>query len=229
MNYTLTYRFYLDPNYFLLSGLPLVIRIVFMLIVNYYILRASKRQPEGVKKTEYLKWCAIINLIFTIVPLFIPELIIVTPTFSPQDFSFVSLFYLLTGLILSVPFLISYGVLIFLFARQNRETLESYLYIASICFLVGYSLTSITFGGNIIQIFLFLDIFPYVWVIPITILSLISGLMSLVGFVFFLTHGVNKRDFNFKMAGILYFIGYGISFIFSFLISSFFIFSQIVS
>ena len=226
MSYTFTYRIYLDPNYFLLSGLPLVIRIIFMLIVNYYILRASKRQPEGVKKSEYLKWCAIINLIFTLVPLFLPELVIITPTFSPQDLLFVSLFYILTGLILCVPFLISYGVLIFLFARQNRGNLGSYLYIAGICFLVGYSLYSISIGGNVIPFFLYLDIFPLVWVIPITILSLSASLVSLVGFVFFIIHGVNKRDFNFKMAGIFYFIGFGISFIFSFLISSFFIFNH---
>jgi len=226
MSYTLTYRFYLDPNYFLLSGLPLIIRIIFMFVVNYYILRASRNQPDGIRRTNYLKWCAIINFIFTLFPLILPELVIITPTLPLQDLSFISFYYILTGIILTVPFLISYGVLLFLFARQNRDNLGSYLYAAGICFLVGYSFYSISLGGNVIPIFLNLDIFPFVWTIPITILSLGASLISLVGFIFFIIHGVNKRDFNFKMAGILYFVGFGISFIFSFFVSYFIIFSH---
>ena len=229
MSYILSYRRYLDPTFFLLSGLPLIIRIIFSITINYFILRASKAQPEGTKNKLYLKWCATINFIFIPILLILPELVIVTPTFSPQDLTFMSLFYFLTGLIVSVPFLISYGVLIFLFARQNRETLGSYIYIASICFLVGFSLDLINLGGNLITIFLIFDILTLVGEVSFVILYLGTNLISLVGFVFFLIHGVNNRDINFKMAGILYFIGYGISFIFSFLISSFFIFSHFVS
>jgi hypothetical protein len=229
MSYNFTYRHFLEPEFFLIAGLPLILRTIFMIIVNYYILRASKRQPEGVKKTEYLKWCAIINLIFTSVPLFLPELVIVTPTFPPQDLSFIIWFYILTGLIMSVPFLVSYGILIFLFARQNRENLGSYLYIAGICFLVSYSLSLIILGGNVIPIFLYLDILPYIVAISTTIFGIFTGMIALIGFIFLLIHSVNKRDFNFKMAAIFYFIGLVFTFIFGFVASFFVIINQFFS
>jgi len=225
MSYILSYRQFLDPTYFLLQGIPLIIRTISLIIINYFILRASKNQPEGVKRSEYLKWCAIVNLIFSFVPLILPELVITSLTFSPQDFTLVSLFDISTGLIESVPFLISYGVLIFLFAIHNRDTLGSYLYIAGICFLVGFSLSSLMVGGKLISLFLLLDISSLVWVLPIAILSIIASFITLVGFIFFAIHGVNKRDLNFKWAGIVYFIGIGFSFIFSFLMDFIIIFS----
>ena len=225
MSYTLTYPQYIDPIFFLLSGLPLIIGTIFTLTVNYYILRASKDQPEGVRKSEYLKWCAIINFTFVLIALILPGLRITTPSLTPQDLTIMSLYYILTGLISSVPFLISYGVLIFLFAIHNRDTLGSYLYIAGICFLVGFSLSSLMVGGKLISLFLLLDISSLVWVLPIAILSIIASFITLVGFIFFAIHGVNKRDLNFKWAGIVYFIGIGFSFIFSFLMDFIIIFS----
>ena len=221
MSYTLTYPRYIDPIYFLLTGLPLIIGTIFTLTVNFYILRASKRQPEGVRKSEYLKWSAIINFTFALIALFLPDLRITAPRLTPQDLSIMSLFYILTGLISSVPFLISYGVLIFLFARQNQNILRWYLYTSSILFMIGYSIFAFYLAGRLPEILFISGSAVQLTIILFGSFSNIINLINILGFIFLLIHGIKNRDFNFKMAGIFFFIGTGITITYNLIIPFF--------
>jgi hypothetical protein len=211
MSYNLTYPHFFEPNYFLLTGLPLILRTIFMLIVNYYILRASKNQPEGIRRCKYLKWCATINFVFLLIVLTLPVLRIVPQTLSQEDLFIISIFYFLKGLIISIPFLISYGILIFLFARKNRSILGVYLYTSGIFFMIGYSLFTIYLGGYLSSILFLWDIGRELSVILFGNIDMIISIINLLGFIFLLIHGINEGDSNFKMAGIVFFIGFGIT------------------
>ena len=132
-----------------------------------------------------------------------------------------SLFYILTGLISSVPFLISYGVLIFLFARQNQNILRWYLYTSSILFMIGYSIFAFYLAGRLPEILFISGSAVQLTIILFGSFSNIINLINILGFIFLLIHGIKNRDFNFKMAGIFFFIGTGITITYNLIIPFF--------
>jgi hypothetical protein len=135
-----------------------------------------------------------------------------------------SLYYILTGLISSVPFLISYGVLIFLFARHNRNILRWYLYASSILFMIGYSIFAFYLAVRLPENLSIPGSAVQVTIILFGSFSNIINLINILGFIFLLIHGIKNRDFNFKMAGIFFFIGTEISLTYNLIIPYFVLF-----
>ncbi|MHA1414192.1 MAG: hypothetical protein ACTSO4_16435, partial [Promethearchaeota archaeon] len=110
------------------------------------------------------------------------------------------------GLVTSVPFFITYGILIYLFAKRNKEKYNWYIfgtafslsiaYLADIANLNGFLMNIINFTIGVSSIFLNLT----------TILGLISSYASIIGFLLLLAHGLKFKEHNLRNAGIVYII-----------------------
>ncbi len=199
---TIIFNYYQYISYYALihSTIPSIIAAIFTITLNVFILISSKVLREEVKKTRLLKSAAIINIIFSILPLTLPS--IGYSTLTEIEKIIVISYLIFLGLIGALPFFITYGLFFFLFGKANQERYKSFLKIAGILWMVSFGFFSIILNGWLsITIYIFTGTPPSFVITNIT--RLIFSIIGLNGFVLLMIHGIKNNTKNLMIAGIL--------------------------
>lgn len=205
---------YINDTFLILITIPMLIHAFFYIALNIFIFKSSRTQLEEKIRPELLYYVGIINIIFLVMPFAIPHCIIVSPT----DFELFFQFYyvIFYGLIRSLPFLITYGILIYKFGKLNEQRFNKYLRISGILWFITHMINTITLSGNLYTI---LGIFmpsSVVMTIIITFNALnFYGVISLIAWILFIIHSEKNNDRNLLIAGILAIISYGASYLYN--------------
>ena len=206
MGITFSYMHYVDPFYFYAYALPRIVRALFHIIINYFIFKAGKQQ-EDLDSSRILKNIALINIVISIVPLAYP-VISGTPTYL-NELNMMTLYYILLGLVTSVPFFITYGILLIIFAKKNAERYNWYVRGAGYSLAVSYGAYTVNLGSYLANILLyFISGMSLSIIILTTILGFIYSYASLIGFILLTVHGFKFKDPNLRNAGIINIIAF---------------------
>ena len=116
---TIIFGYYQYLNYEILIGsiIPGFIYAVLYIILNFFIIKSSRTQPEEKVKPRLLFNIGRINIIFLILPFIIPTFITVGP--NPIEIIIEIIYVIFIGLIRSLPFLITYGIMMFKYGILN--------------------------------------------------------------------------------------------------------------
>jgi len=175
-----------------------------LVISNIFILISSKGLREEIEKTNLLKSAAIINIIFSILPLTLPMMAYSSPTEIEKIIAVSYLIFL--GLISSLPFFITYGLFFFLFGKANQERYNIFLKVAGILWMVSFGFSLLILSGFLGGIIYILTGIPPLLVITnftISIINIINIIIELNGFVLLMIHGIKNDNKNLMKAGIL--------------------------
>jgi heme exporter protein D len=207
---TIIFGYYYPYTYesFVLGVIPSIILAIFSVILNYFIIKSSKTQSEQKERPYLLYYIGIINIIFIIIPFVVPTFSIVSPTDIEEMIS-VSYFILL-GLIKSLPFFITYGILFFRFGKLNESRYKRYLKICGILWMISNGVNTVVLNSELFTVISFLtdynlsiDVFLWLFII----IGLIS-ILDLIGWVILIVHSVKNKDNNLLIAGILRLIAF---------------------
>ncbi len=130
--------------------------------------------------------------------LFFPPIQIYNHTLENELFK--NFYFTFRLLLISIPSLLTYGVLMFKFGKRNYERYDIALKIAGILGITGYALT-IPFLFSIFSIQL--AFFAY--------FSFFGGLFIIAEYVLLIAHGKKNRDIYIGISGIVLIIGMIIS------------------
>ena len=205
---------YLNYMFLFASTIPRIIQACFYIPLNYLILKSSKIDIEEKERRELLYYIGTINIIFLIIPFAIPIYTIV----SPNDFELFFEFYyvIFIGLIQSLPFLITYGILIYKYGKINEQRFNIYLKISGILFIIPHAINTITLSG-----YLYTILFNFMPVSIVTTLMFVLnavnfyGIISLIGWILFIIHSRQNNDRNLYIAGILAIVSYAVAYIYN--------------
>jgi hypothetical protein len=115
------------------SYIDLIILSGFTIIGNIFFLKESKDKADVISGVKKLRWIGIINIIFLGLNFFFPPIIgIDTPTTMYQ--------FLVPLCLIDIPFLVTYGILMYLFGKSVIQEWGNYLKIAGLIGIVGNSL-----------------------------------------------------------------------------------------
>ena len=204
---TITFYYYQYLNYHTLvyTTIPSIIIAIIVVISNIFILISSKALREEIEKTSLLKSAAIINIIFSVLPLTFPSIAYSSPTEIEKIIAASYLIFL--GLVGSLPFFITYGLFFFLFGKANQERYNSFLKIAGIFWMVSYGFSLLILSGLLGRItYIFTGASPTLVITNFTRITLIIA--ELNGFVLLIIHGIKNNDKNLMIAGILRFVAF---------------------
>jgi hypothetical protein len=180
--------------------------------LNYFLIRAGKRQPENIKSPRLLILAGIINLMAGIALFFLP-----TPhiyNYSTEELQIFKGMKLLFWIIYAGSSAASFGVLFTIFGWKNRKIVKNYLITggvvmitmgilqitaSSILYTVLYG-TSYTIEGN------------YVLYTYIAISDIILTFYAL-SFAFFVAHSKLNHDKNILCASLMIIMIHGLGFI----------------
>lgn len=176
-----------------------------MVILNIFILISSKTLREDIQRTRLLKSAAIINIIFSILPLTLPSFAFSSLTEIEKIIVVGYLVFL--GLAGSLPFFITYGLFFFLFGKANQEEYGSFLKIGGILWMVSFGFSLLTLSGLIDSIIYILIGAPPTFVITYWT-RLLFIIIELNGFVLLLIHSIKNKNKNLMIAGILRFVAF---------------------
>lgn len=182
------------------STIPSIITAIFLVISNIFILISSKGLREDIEKTNLLKSAAIINIVFSILPLTLPLMAYTSPTEIEKIIAASYLIFL--GLISSLPFFITYGLFFFLFGKANQERYKSFLKIAGILWMVSFGFSLLILSGFLGGIIYTFTGYPPTLVIT-NFTRIIFTIIELNGFVLLMIHGIKNNNKNLMIAGIL--------------------------
>ncbi len=115
------------------------------------------------------------------------------------------------GLFGLFPYIITFGVLMFSFARMNQPKFGKYLKTSGILASIGYGISIISVSLIYIPIGILSNL-----VLP---LSYGGSVFILGSYIIIITHGIVSRDRAFKMFGSLYLIGFVVSLIMSIILA----------
>ena len=136
------YYQYLNYEYLVGSIIPAFINAVLYIILNFFIIKSSRTQPKEKVKPRLLFNIGRINIIFLILPFIIPTYLTVGPTYS-WDIIIGIIYVIFLGLIRTLPFLITYGILMFKFGTLNQERFKIYLKISGIIWIITYGFNTL--------------------------------------------------------------------------------------
>ncbi|MGQ4876716.1 MAG: hypothetical protein ACP6IY_21825 [Promethearchaeia archaeon] len=204
MALTYTYIHYIDPLFFFAFGLPRLISAFFSFIMNFFIYKAGTQRVEDNESSRLLKNIGIINIVISVIPLALP-LMDGTPV-NEVEFVSMILFYILQGLVTSVPFFITYGILMYLFAKRNKEKYNWYIFGTAFSLAIAYLADIANLNGFLMNIINFTIGVSSTFLILTTILGIISSYGSIIGFLLLLAHGLKFKENNLRNAGIVYII-----------------------
>ncbi len=216
---TIIFNYYQYLSYYVLIHftIPSIITAIFTVILNIFILISSKVLSEEIKKTSLLKSAAIINIIFSILPLALPS--IGYSTLTEIEKIIVISYLIFLGLIGTLPFFITYGLFFFLFGKANQERYSSFLKIAGILWMVSFGFFSIILNGSLGNIiYLFTGTVPTILITNFT--RLVFIIIEMSGFVLLMIHGIKNNTKNLMIAGILGLVSFTIG-IFYFIFASY--------
>ncbi|MFX1493322.1 MAG: hypothetical protein ACFFBZ_03490 [Promethearchaeota archaeon] len=199
---TVIFEYYQYLSYYMLihSAIPPIIAAVFTVILNIFILIYIKNLGEEIKKTGLLKSAAIINIIFSILPIALP--LVAYSSLTEIERIIIISYLVFLGLIRSLPFFITYGLFFFVFGKTNQERYSSFLKIAGILWMVSFGFFSIILSGWLSPIIYILTGNPPILIIT-NFTRLMFSIIGLNGFVLLMIHGIKYNTKNLMIAGIL--------------------------
>ncbi|MFX1567424.1 MAG: hypothetical protein ACFFCV_03550 [Promethearchaeota archaeon] len=183
------------------DSLLLMIGSSFMILGFIMLFLASRVQEKDYKKPYLLKYAGIIGIIVVSISATLPT-IVCTPPIS-------GLCYILgffRALIFYIPLLVSLGILLFLFGKENRETYSNFLYYSGICWIVTFF--GFFFGLLVISFGLWMLLF----------IGMISYL-AIPAFILMIIHGAKFKDNFFVLSGLLFILSWLSSIILTMFIS----------
>lgn len=213
MTITFGYFQYLSHMYLITTTIPWIISACFYITLNFFVIRSSKTNPDEKERPELLYYIGVINIIFLLIRFVLPVYYITSPT---ELDLFLELLYVISyGLILSLPFLITYGIFMFKFGKVNEQRFKSYLKFSGILWIISTSISTIMLSGYLVSIlFTFLPYSYLLWY-ALTLLLSISGLINLVSWILFIVHSVKNNDKNLLISGILAILAIGASYLYN--------------
>jgi len=191
---------------------------IIAIIYNIFFIQSGRKQSPEVHASKYLIYLGITNISFIVLSFLIPDLLLRSP-FNEVETQIYLAYNVFRGLLFSIPSLITYGVIFLIFGLKNRQQLKSYIMISGILWIIYYSVNVIVLNGELYTI-LFLSGLG-VWTLT-TIFIIVSsfGWLVLIGFILLIVHGFKNNDSNMIYAGLVYFIGFVLTFIIPLFITS---------
>ena len=183
---------------------------------NIYIIKSGKNKAGEAEYSRLLIYAGIINLVFMVLWLFIPRITYSGPidlgNLSPQ-LRFYLFYQIATGLIFSIPGVITFGITYLLYGNKNQEQFRSFLKIAGIFWIIVHLVRVIVLNGNLILIlFTLTDVYVLFTFIYFIVYGVIS-LLNIPAIILLIVHGIKNFDSDLKIAGILSLIQFGVSFV----------------
>ena len=191
---------------------------IIAIIYNIFFIQSGRKQSPEVHASKYLIYLGITNISFIVLSFLIPDLLLRSP-YNEVETQIYLAYNVFRGLLFSIPSLITYGVIFLIFGLKNRQQLKSYIMISGILWIIYYSVNVIVLNGELYTI-LFLSGLG-VWTLT-TIFIIVSsfGWLVLIGFILLIVHGFKNNDSNMIYAGLVYFIGFVLTFIIPLFITS---------
>ncbi|MFX0041220.1 MAG: hypothetical protein ACFFCY_15790 [Promethearchaeota archaeon] len=196
------YIHFLPGNLMFQQAILILISNILFIGANIFILRASKKFPDGIEKPKLLQKAAIINIIFISIQIFAPSMYAISPT--PVERIIFLIYTIFTGLFYSVPFLISYGILFLKFGRINQDRFNRYLMISGLLWTIFFGFLIITLNNSLFSILsFFITVYGFLTSFIWGIISLFFISLHMGGFILLVVHGTKNMDKNLLVAGIL--------------------------
>ena len=177
---------------------PEFLKAFVAIFLNIMLFRAG-RAEKGNNKQKILVSLSIINIVFIVLPFATPSVIGTTlPT--PNEITILRFYSLFSDILRTIPFFITYGIMMYLYGKRNRDKLSKYYTVSAWVLLLcnGFFVISITFP--VFSVFTFPQ---FVFYELYSVLTIIFLLVYFVGWVFFALHGKIVDSVNFMYAGIL--------------------------
>ncbi len=183
---------------------------------NILIIISGKNQIGEAESPKLLICAGIINLVFLGLRYFIPGIVYSGPI-NPEFIFYLS-YQIATGLIFSIPYIITFGIIYLFFGSKNREKFGSFLKTAGILWIIAYSVLAIVLNGNLIPILFILTGEYMLFTLVFIIINLALILLSVTAIIMLIIHGTKNSDSSLKIAGILLLVQDGISIVLYFVI-----------
>jgi hypothetical protein len=193
------------------------------IVYNIFIIQSGKNQPSEVNASKYLIYLGNTNIIFIVLSFLIPVLSLTSP-YNETETQIYLAYNVFRGLLFSVPSLITYGVIFFIFGLKNRQRFKSYIMISGILWIIYYSVNVIALNGEIYNILFILFAFDVLTILTIFIIVISFNWLVLIGFILLIVHGFKNNDNNMKYAGFVYFLGFALSLLIPLFITFWYIF-----
>ena len=178
-----------------------IILLVFSIIGNIFLLKESKEKANDISEIKKLRWIAIINIIFLGINFFFP------PIIATNELAMLYTF-LVPLCLIDIPFLITYGILMYIFGVSVKQEWGNYLKIAGLIGIVG---NSFLFPFPVIS--LISSETPSLLSIITMSLSYIGGFSWLIEYILIFVNGKKNKINNFEISGIILSLGFIISLI----------------
>lgn len=105
------------------------------IIINLFLIKASKNQPEGVVKTQFLSYAAVTNVFFILMIPFIPLMNMYD--YSLTEYQLYKFYSFSQSLVLPTSALITSGMFFFIFGRVNRKHFDTYLLVSGMLMILS--------------------------------------------------------------------------------------------
>ena len=185
------------------SYIGLIILSGFTIIGNIFFLKESKDKADAILEVKKLRWIGIINIIFLGLNFFFPPIIGVdTPTTLYQ--------FLVPLCLIDIPFLVTYGILMYLFGKSVIQDWGNYLKIAGLIGIVGNSLLIPFPVITLISAQTELDITMYSTGLNMIMmpLSAVGGFSWLAEYLLIYVNGRKNKIRNFTTSGFILSLGF---------------------
>ena len=202
---------YLSHLYLIGTTIPWIIQACFYIVINFFIIRSSKTNFGEKERPELLYYIGVINIIILLIRFAIPVYNITSPT--DLDLLFEFIYVISYGLILSLPFLITYGIFMFKYGKVNEQRFGSYLKFSGILWIISGLISTITLSGYIYTIlFRFLTASL---VMSLNFILSFFGLIGLIAWALVIIHSIKNKDNDLLIASILALVAFGASYLYS--------------
>ena len=132
-----------------------IIYSAFHLIANYLLFALSKINEKNYQNPKILRTIAIINIIFIIIDVCLVPVMIAGPPSDTRYFVNDVYYIIIRSFFGLVPYLITFGVLLFIFGKRNQEQFGKYLKISGILAGIGYGISILAYLFISISIFVY--------------------------------------------------------------------------
>jgi len=193
---SITFVFFpFPPDIFTL--LIIFIETMVVISLNIMLLWSGMTEKEMQKKNILIS-LSIINIFFILISFAVPAVVGLPST--ETELIIFNLYVLLTGLLVRLPFLITYGLLMYWYGRVNRDLIGNKYRVSAWIFLVcnGFFVLNFTF----VYIMTFTST-PYAFVDIQGRIRQIFLLGYFVGWIFLSIHGVLAKNIKFIISGVL--------------------------
>lgn len=195
----------------LLFIVPITSSII-AIIYNIFFIQSGRKQSPEVYASKYLIYLGITNISFIVLSFLIPDLLLRSP-YNDVETQIYLAYNVFRGLLFSIPSLITYGVIFFIFGLKNRHQLKSYIMISGILWTIYYSVNVIVLNGELFNLLFVLFGFDVSTVATIFIIAGSFFWLLFIGFILLIVHGFKNNDNNMKYAGLVYILGFALTMI----------------